>query len=71
MKFIVNITGDFTNIKGLVISQTYYLNIQCGACNTLHKKTVFISDKDKKKVEVKEIKGKIETFNLTVQEKLR
>ncbi|KAI5150034.1 hypothetical protein ENBRE01_1262 [Enteropsectra breve] len=67
MKYHILIKGMFTNVKGLVIAQNYFVSIKCASCNTEHKKAVFVSDQDKKKVAVKEPKGKFETFNLTVE----
>jgi len=67
MKFKILITGEFNNIKGLAISQDYFITIKCGSCGTQHKKTVFISSQDKKLVEVKQSKWKTEAFNLSVE----
>lgn len=67
MKFNVNITGEFDNIKGLRIAQKYYIDVQCGACNTLHPKSVFIAEENWRQIKIKEIAGKKETFNVAVQ----
>lgn len=67
MKFLVNITGDFENVKGLVIAQKYFMSVECGSCRTLHKNAVFISDEMLKKVKVKDVKGMVVKFNLTLK----
>lgn len=67
MKFNINITGDFDNIKGLRIAQRYYIDIQCAACNTLHPKTIFVAEENWRSMKIKELTGKKETFNVIVQ----
>lgn len=67
MKFHINITGEFDNIKGLRIAQRYYIDIQCGSCNTLYPKTVFIAEENWKAIKIKELKERKETFNVAVQ----
>lgn len=67
MKFNVNITGEFDNIKGLRIAQRYFIDVQCGACNTVHPKSVFIAEENWKQIKIKELIGKKETFNVVVQ----
>lgn len=67
MKFQVAIRGDFNNVAGLAVAQNYYISVQCGACRAVHKKAIFISDEMVKKVKVKEVVGKVETYNLTVE----
>ncbi|KAM0679634.1 hypothetical protein GINT2_002266 [Glugoides intestinalis] len=67
MKFNINITGEFDNIKGLRIAQRYYIDVQCGACNTLHPKAIFIAEENWRSMKIKEVTGKKETFNVIVQ----
>ncbi|EED43066.1 hypothetical protein EBI_26744 [Enterocytozoon bieneusi H348] len=37
MKFSVDITGNFVNVKGCFISQKYELEVECGKCRTIKK----------------------------------
>lgn len=67
MKFKINITGEFDNIKGLRIAQKYHINIQCGACNTAYPNPIFVADEIWRTLKVKEVQGKVETFNVAVQ----
>lgn len=67
MKFHVIIKGDFHNIKGLSIAQKYFIDVQCGTCNKIHRNTIYISEDMKKTIKVKEIVGKYEKYNLTVE----
>jgi hypothetical protein len=67
MKFNVNITGEFDNIKGLRIAQKYFIDVQCGSCNQLHAKSVFIAEENWRQLKIKEVKGLKETFNVVVQ----
>lgn len=67
MKFHVNVTGEFHNIQGLRIAQKYFMTIQCGACGTTHKNTVFISKDTNKIVKVKELPRRYEVHDLTVK----
>jgi len=67
MKFQINVRGEFNNIMGLDIAQSYYTHVKCGACGGMHKKDVFVSDKTKKRVRVRDVVGKVEVYNLTVE----
>lgn len=67
MKFNINITGEFDNIKGLRVAQRYYINIRCGACNTLHPKAIFIAEENWRTVKVKSLARKEEAFNVVIQ----
>lgn len=67
MKFNINITGEFHNVKGLTIVQEYFINVRCGACNTLYPNDIFISHKDKRCIKIKEKPHELDTFNLAVQ----
>lgn len=67
MKFDVNITGDFHNIKGLRIVQEYYIKVKCGSCETVYPNEILISHKGRKSIKIKEKPHEKETFNLAVQ----
>lgn len=67
MKFKIYITGEFDNIKGLGIAQRYYIDVQCGACNTVHPKSIFVAEENWKSIKVRDVVGKQETFNVAVQ----
>ena len=43
------------------------MEIQCGSCNTIHPKSIFIAEENWRQIKVKEIPGKKETFNVAVQ----
>jgi len=66
MKFKISVTGEFENIKGMRIAQRYYVHVQCGACNTKHPKSIFLSEENSTSVKVKNVLGKREAFNVTV-----
>ncbi|ELA40922.1 uncharacterized protein VICG_02062 [Vittaforma corneae ATCC 50505] len=67
MRFNINITGEFDNIKGLRVAQRYYIDIRCGACNTLHPKTIFIAEENWRTMKIRELARREETFNVVVQ----
>lgn len=67
MKFRVAITGEFSNIKGLRIVQSYFIKVKCGSCNTDHAKDIYISDHMLRELKIKEKPHETEVFNLAVQ----
>lgn len=68
MRFNVNITGEFENIKGLSIEQKYYIDVQCGACNTVHPKLIFIAEENWNHMKNKRLSGnKKEAFNVVMK----
>lgn len=68
MKFNIYITGEFNNIKGLKVAQRYHMDIQCGACNKIHDKPVFIDEDSSRAVKIKELDGKKESiFNVIMR----
>lgn len=66
MKFNICVTGEFDNIKGMCIAQKYYVNVQCGGCNTQHAKSIFLAEDNSTSIKVKDVVGKQESFNVTV-----
>lgn len=67
MKFDVNITGSFNNIKGMRIAQRFFMDVVCGACNHHHDKLIFINKDNQEDYHVKNNKFKIEHCNLLMK----
>lgn len=67
MRFTINITGDYENVKGLRIAQEYYINIECTSCKTPHSKLIFISKDHARKMKIKEHPKEEESFNIIVE----
>jgi hypothetical protein len=60
MKFTVYVTGEFINVLGVSIDQSYPIRIKCTNCGKVHEKTVVLS------IESHKVGEEAEKANLTV-----
>ncbi len=66
MKFHINIKGEFNNIKGCLMKQSYFITIKCSSCNTQHDKPVYISIDNFIKEEIKEFPHEYEIYTMGI-----
>lgn len=44
MHFNIFVEGEFSNVKGLFVEQTFPIKIKCSSCGAPHNKTVILTD---------------------------
>lgn len=67
MQFDLVVKGEFENVKGLLLNQSYFIKLKCGTCNTVHEKDVFISINETIKHEIKEHPHEYEIYTMGIE----